>query len=159
MKTIKKSIKTIEKELAKVKKELADIKEEFKVETKYPIYKKSIGYNQIVKFTGLEEGIIICKGVYSHDVGYSSSNWQPHTNKKVWKDIAFDEERGLYHKQLVWCWDDSDTHAKTLRFYDAVNISSFSFSGGKDGYLYSSYEPYEETWPEWAKEAYKTLED
>lgn len=150
------------KRIENIKAELARLEEELKQEEfEYPIYKQGpdIISDVIVKFTSLQEGEVVYVGSSHFRLHRVSDRWTPHTNAKVWKDVAFDEERGLYDKQLVWCWDNSYTHARTLRFYDAKNKCAFSGYGKSNWYDYDNCEPYEGTWPEWAIEAYKTLED
>jgi len=63
-------------------------------------------------------------------------------------------------KELVWTWDDNQNLGRQLRFYDAKNNKEFnSFHGTRGSRKYDNYAPYEGEWPEWAKEAYKKLED
>ncbi len=57
---------------------------------------------------------------------------------------------------LVECWDEHDTHARVLLFYDAKNKRSFSYDGKRNGYEYDNYHQVPDT--EWAIEKRKTLE-
>ena len=63
-------------------------------------------------------------------------------------------------KELVWVWDSHYEYGRQLRFYDAEYKTTFNVTSGKrGGSSYENYAPYEGEWPEWAKEAYKKLED
>lgn len=74
-------------------------------------------------------------------------------------DATWSPTEPLKDKDLVWCWDDDHTHTKALRFWDARNGSSFKSNGERDGGRWGNYEKFTGEWPEWAKEAVKTLED
>jgi len=75
------------------------------------------------------------------------------------EQIAKLEEPELKDKQLVWCWDNNLTHQRTLKFYDAINDCTFNGFGKRNGASWHNYEPFEDEYPDWAKEAYKTLEE
>ncbi len=62
-------------------------------------------------------------------------------------------------KELVWCWGDSYTHMRVLRFYSSVNNCTYDGLGGIPGPRYDNYAPYEGKLPKWAKKARKTLAD
>jgi len=63
-------------------------------------------------------------------------------------------------KELVWAWSDCKRFERCLRFYDAKNNCTFNgAAGNRDGFIFQHYAPYEDEWPNWAKEAYKMLED
>ena len=99
------------------------------------------------------------------------------TMKGNWRQIMWDgqgvvcgyveiKERNITHeewtpsdKELVWCWDDDFTTGRILGFYDAVNQCIFTMVGKRDGDEYVRYAPFEGEYPEWAKEAYKKLQD
>lgn len=62
-------------------------------------------------------------------------------------------------KELVWCWNDT-SFERDLKFYDAKNDCTFSGrSGSRDGNVYEHYMPYEGEYPDWAKKAYKCIEN
>ena len=126
-----------------------------KNETEYPVFCYAKEANHIVRFDGLKSGVVVKKGFWKF--GHKTDDWNPHTNTNVWKTLPYNKERGLYHTQLVWCWDDS-THEKTLSFFDAINNCVFSYKGELKGAMWNNYEPYQGEWPQWAIEAHKTLE-
>ena len=126
---------------------------------KYPLYFESAHDGTIVKFTGFITGVTVKLGTDSLvDIGISTNSWVPHTNE-IWTPVAYNKEKDLFDKQLVWAWDDDDTHRRTVRFYDAINDGVFSYCGKRRHFMFSNYEAYEGEYPEWATEAYKTLED
>ena len=65
--------------------EVEEIKEQ---EATYPIYKKSKINGMVVKFTGLEDGVVVEAGNSSFHQGYKRS-WVPHTNTNVWEHCRF----------------------------------------------------------------------
>jgi hypothetical protein len=148
----------IQNKIDKLEKELAKLKSECVM--KYPVYKRVIDNSTTVEFTGLTEGRLLEAGEDCDiDVGESLTTWVPHTNKKVWEDVIYDKERGLFDKQLVWCWGNETIFARAVRFYDAINKCVFGYDGERNGNVYDNYEPYAEKCPEWVKEAYDKLED
>lgn len=57
--------------------------------TTFPIYKQSKSTGTIVKFVGIEEGIVMDPGPSSsYSVGEGSDEWIPYTNKDTWKDCS-----------------------------------------------------------------------
>jgi len=73
--------------------------------------------------------------------------------------IAF-EEWEPQDKEFVWCWDDDMIFRRETGFYDKIHGCTFKpETGGRDGYIFRYYAPYECEWPAWAKEAQKKLED
>ena len=54
----------------------------------YPIYKESIRTGMIVKFVGIERGVVMEVGSSSYSVGHISDSWYRHTDKTIWKDCA-----------------------------------------------------------------------
>ena len=64
----------------------------------------------------------------------------------------------IFDGQLVWCWDNDDTHVRTLRFYDVKYKCTYQFDGTEDGHDYDNYEQFEGNYPNWALEAFQTLE-
>ena len=69
-------------------------------------------------------------------------------------DYFSDNPSQIPDKALVWCWDDKNT-----AFYDARNKCVFNHFGKRNGFSYDNYELYKGEYPDWAKEALKTLED
>lgn len=149
-------LKELQKKYEELGAEIEKLKKE--EESTYPIYKKHTTSNLVVKFIGLEDGIVK-NGNSTWRIADTSNVWTRHTDKDTWEDIAFDEERGLFDKQLVWCWEDDETYGRTLRFYNAKDKRSFTPDGKRSGFCFDNYEPYEGEYPKWAKEAYRTLED
>ena len=86
------------------------------------------------------------------------NDWIKHTDTNQWQKLDVCEETGFFDGQLVWCWDNDDTHVITLRFYDAKNKCTYQFDGTKYGHDYDNYEPFEGNYPDWALEAFQTLE-
>lgn len=123
-----------------------------------PVYCLSIRNKQVVKFTGLREGIVVKQGTHktSDDVGFETDKWCPYTHKDVWQQLEV--SNGFFDGQLVWCWNSDDTHKRELKFYDTKNKVTFYFSGVRDGNGYDNYEAYEGNYPQWALKAFETLE-
>ena len=114
------------------------IKEFVKPVFDYPICCKSKVNSDIVLFNGRNEGSVLKS---SHrEVGHFSNDWFSHTNTDIWEEIPYDKERGFYHKQPVYCWDNDDSlYQVTLRFYDVINNRTFTFDGLTHGYVYYNY--------------------
>ena len=61
---------------------------------KYPIYKKSKINGCVVKFTGLQKGVVIKDFPNScYSVGYKSLVWVEHTNSMIWEDCDYKEKQ------------------------------------------------------------------
>ena len=127
-------------------------------EFKYPIFKKSKITGLVVRFTGLKEGDVVISDT-KWLAGEHHDNFTPHTDTDVWKDVPYDKEKKLYHGQPVYVWDNSNTHQKSIAFYDALNICTFNPDGKCDGEMWDNYVaiPTEHI-PAWMYEAYETLE-
>lgn len=65
--------------------EVEEIKEQ---EATYPIYKKSKSSGMVVKFTGLEDGVVVEAGDGVYQEGYKSI-WKPHTDTSIWEHCRF----------------------------------------------------------------------
>ena len=65
--------------------EVEEIKEQ---EMTYPIYKKSKSSGMVVKFTGLEDGVVVEAGDGVYQEGYKSI-WKPHTDTSIWEHCRF----------------------------------------------------------------------
>ena len=63
------------------------------------------------------------------------------------------------NKELIWAWDKDSNCKRIVTFYDAENNCCFCSDGARNGYVYDHYEPFEEEYPQWAKEALKKLDD
>ena len=125
----------------------------------YPIYCLYLPTGKIVKFTDLTEGVVVKSGsdrnVYP--IGQESKRLIEHTHKNAWKPVPVCSKTGFFHGQLVWAWDDAQTHSRITVFYNAENSHIFSLRGKKLSFTYDNYAPFEGNWPDWALEAYKTL--
>lgn len=130
--------------------------DEIKNETEYPVFCYSKESNHIVRFDCLKSGEVVKQGCW--EFGNKSKSWVEHIDKHHWKPLPYNKERGLYHTQLVWCWDDDIKGYRNLCFYNAVNDTSFNYKCELDGIKWDNYEPYQGEWPQWAIEAHKTLE-
>ena len=93
-----------------------------------------------------------------YDVG-DEDTWHDTDNTNNWVDLPICFETGFYHKQLVWCWYNDNTHRRELRFYNAINNCTFTPNGYCKGMRFSNYALFEGNWPDWALEAFKTLKD
>lgn len=124
------------------------------------IYCKHLSTNKIVKFTGLSEGVVVKSGSDrdAYPIGLKSNRLIEHTYQNNWKPLPVCSKTGFFHGQLVWAWDDNQTHFRVTAFYDAENSHLFSITGKKNPLAYDNYLPFEGNWPDWALEAYKTLE-
>ena len=96
--------------------------------------------------------------MFHDEVGKNRNDWVEHTDANTWQQLDVCEETGFFDGQLVWCWDDDDTHSRMLRFYDVKNKCTYQFDGTEDGHNYDNYEPFEGNYPDWALEAFQTLE-
>jgi hypothetical protein len=146
-----KNLKELEKKYAELGREIEALKSE------QPIYCLGKNSGIVVKFTSLKEGIVVKQGKY-HNVGKKLDILIEHTSKTIWQQLDVCPETGFYDGQLVWAWDEEDTHRRSLKFYDAKNTYTYFYNGERDGGAYDNYEPYEGNWPSWALEAFKTLE-
>ena len=141
------------KEIEALKKQNLDKEEEIK----YPIYCKSKYSSLVVKFTGLQSVEVVVNSKH-YNIGDKSTTWISHTDTKTWQQLEVCEITGFFDGQLVWCWDNNDTHARYLRFYDVKNKSTFYYNGTRNGARFNNYEPFEGNYPDWALEAFQTLE-
>lgn len=91
-------------------------------------------------------------------LGSDSEAWIAHTDTDNWEPVPYDKERDLWHGQPVYCWDDDETHSKTVRFYNAPQKSVFSYDGDNVGITLDNYEavPIKHYEP-WIFNAYQTL--
>ena len=154
-----KNLKELEQKYLELGKEIEALKNQVteKKEIKYPIYCKSIGSSLVVKFTKLQFGEVVVNDKYNN-IGDKSTTWTSHTDIYIWQQLDVCEETGFFDGQLVWCWENEFTHCKHLRFYDSKNKCAYAYSGNRGGFSYDSYEPFEGNYPDWALEAFQTLE-
>ena len=126
----------------------------------YPIYCLHLPTNKIVKFTDLSEGVVVKSGsdCHAYPIGKESKRFIEHTYKNTWKLLPVCPKTGFFHGQLVWTWDIDHTRCRILAFYDAENGCVFSIHGKNSGLVYDNYLPFKDNWPNWALEAFKTLE-
>lgn len=149
-------MKTTRQILAELKAKIAELEKQLdEKELKYPICCKSTTSDLIVLFSSLKEGKVL-RPNSSFKVGEIKDCWEPHTNTDVWEEIPYDKERGLYHKQVVYCWDSEWWLGVHIRLYNAIDKCTFSTVGDKDGL---KYENYSATLPNFMLKAHKTLKD
>ena len=153
-----KNLKELEQKYLELGKEIEALKKQSKEEEiTYPIYCKLKDSSLVIKFTGLTIGELVIGNVYQK-VGEKCNEWIKHTDAKYWQQLEVCEKTGFFDGQLVWCWDNDDTHVRTLRFYDVKNKCTYQFDGTEDGHDYDNYEPFEGNYPDWALKAFQTLE-
>lgn len=91
---------------------------------------------------------------------WNVSRW---TQDGQWTDDGFNSPIDLIEvwepqdKEPIWCWDDTN-HIRTIRFWDAKNKCTFSYTGTRDGNKWDNYAKVEHT-EEWMLDEQKTLED
>ena len=147
-----KNLEELEKKYAELGREI----EALKSEHKYPIYCLGRFSGVVVKFTSLNQGVVV-KQNNPYDVGHKD-NWRiPHTDVYYWQQLDVCPDTGFYDGQLVWAWDEGETHKRAIIFYDAKNKRTFLFDVDRGWLGYDNYEPYEGNYPEWALKAFKTL--
>ena len=154
-----KNLKELEQKYLELGKEIETLKKQNtkKEEFNYPIYCKHIYSSLVIKFTGLQSGKVVVNSNH-YNIGVKSTTWASHTDTKTWQQLDVCEKTGFFDGQLVWCWDNNDTHSRILKFYDVKNECTYCYDGSKDGNHYSNYEPFEGNYPDWALEAFQTLE-
>ena len=153
-----KNLKELEQKYLELGKEIETLKKQSKEEEfTYPIYCNLKDSSLVIKFTGLQTGEVVVNN-YPHNVGYNRYDWINHTDKNEWQQLDVCEKTRFFDGQLIWCWDNEDTHFRVLKFYDAKNKCTYQFDGTKNGSNYDNYAPFEGNYPDWALEAFKTLE-
>ena len=153
-----KNLKELEQKYLELGKEIEALKNQNQEKEKgiYPIYCKHKFSPQVVKFTSLKEGEVVVNNK-SYKVGANSNDWISHTDNSVWQQLKVCEKTGFFDGQLVWCWDNDDTHHRSLRFYKVKYKCTYQFDGTEDGHDYDNYAPFEGNYPDWALEAFQTL--
>ena len=154
-----KNLKELEQKYLELGKEIEALKKQNvkKEEFEYPIYCKLKNSSLVVKFTDLRTGEIVINNE-RNSVGVKSNMFQSPMDTNVWQQLDVCEETGFFDGQLVWCWDNDDTHVRTLRFYDVKYKCTYQFDGTEDGHDYDNYEQFEGNYPNWALEAFQTLD-
>ena len=154
-----KNLKELEQKYLELGKEIEALKKQNTEKEKfnYPIYCKLKDSSLVVKFTGLQSGETVINSKYNN-IGDKSTNWEKHTDTNVWQQLDVCEETGFFDGQLVWCWDNDDTHSRMLKFYAVKNECTYQFDGCRKGHVFDNYEPFEGNYPDWALEAFQTLE-
>ena len=154
-----KNLKELEQKYLELGKEIEALKKQSteKKEFNYPIYCKLKDSSLVVKFTGLQEGKLVINSKYNK-VGETSNEWITYTDTNTWQQLDVCEETGFFDGQLVWCWQNNYTHKRDLKFYNVKNKCTYQFDGSKIGSYYHNYEPFEGNYPDWALEAFQTLE-
>jgi hypothetical protein len=154
----------IEQKIELLQAQLDELREQHKnqcAELDYPVYMQHNSTRAVVKFTGLTEGVVVVAQLgWLYTIGTVSDVWTPHTDRKIWTPILFDEERGIADKQLCECWHNHHKSGRVLQFYDAINRRAYTPDGVRDGIDWENYRqiPYN-NYPEWAWDAQYTLED
>ena len=154
-----KNLKELEQKYLELGKEIEALKKQNteKEKFEYPIYCKHIRSSLVVKFTEITTGELVVNSG-NRKLMENSNDWTDHTLTDIWQRLDVCKKTGFFDGQLVWCWDNDDTHVRTLRFYDAKNKCTYQFDGTEDGHNYDNYEPFEGNYPDWALEAFQTLE-
>ena len=148
---------TTEETIAELRAKINELEASLKVDKfDYPICKKSKISETIVLFDGLKKGKVLFQGDSMTEKGYYGLIWTPHTDTKIWEDYPYDKERNLYHKQMVYCFNNNYTHSVNIRFYNAINKCAYNTNGTNYN---ATYHNYSAEIPEFLKEAYKTLKD
>ena len=153
-----KNLKELEQKYLELGKEIEALKKQNseKEEFTYPIYCKLKDSSLVIKFTGLQTGEVVINNKY-YKVGEKRNDWRKHTDTTVWQQLEVCEKTGFFDGQLVWCWDNDETHGRRLKFYDVKNKCTYQFDGNKNGYNHSNYAPFEGNYPEWTLEAFQTV--
>ena len=154
-----KNLKELEQKYLELGKEIEALKNQVteKKEITYPIYCKLKGSSLVVKFTGLQEGKLVVNSKHIK-IEKAFNEWRICTDTNTWQQLDVCENTGFFDGQLVWCWDNIYTHSRILKFYDAKRKCTFLFDGTINGHKFDNYEPFEGNYPDWALEAFQTLE-
>ena len=154
-----KNLKELEQKYLELGKEIEALKKQNteKEEITYPIYCKNKKSSVVIKFTELQSGEVLVNSKH-YKIGEKSTTWRSHIDSDIWQQLDVCEKTGFFDGQLVWCWDDDYTHVRYLKFYDVKNKRTYDYDGTKIGSSFNNYEPFEGNYPDWALEAFKTLE-
>ena len=154
-----KNLKELEQKYLELGKEIEALKKQNTEEEEiaYPIYCKLKGSSLVVKFTGLQEGKLVVNSKHIK-IEKAFNEWRICTDTNTWQQLDVCKKTGFFDGQLVWCWDNNDTHVKCLKFYDTKNECTYHCDGSIYGSVFDNYEPFEGNYPDWALEAFQTLE-
>ncbi len=154
-----KNLKELEQKYLELGKEIEALKKQSteKKEFEYPIYCKLKDSSLVVKFTDLRTGEIVINNE-RNSVGVKSNMFPSPMDTNVWQQLEVCEKTGFFDGQLVWCWEDDDTHSRILRFYEAKHKGTYQFDGTRCGTRFNNYEPFEGNYLDWELEAFQTLE-
>ena len=154
-----KNLKELEQKYLELGKEIEALKKQNTEEEEiaYPIYCKLKHSSLVVKFTELQSGEVAVDGK-CYKTKATIFDCKECTDTRFWQQLDVCEKTGFFDGQLVWCWDNDDTHVRTLRFYDVKNKCTYQFDGNRYGSVFDNYEPFEGNYPDWALEAFQTLE-
>ena len=139
-----KNLKELEQKYLELGKEIEVLKKQNTEEEEiaYPIYCKHINSSLVIKFTELHKGEVVINDKHEY-VGCKKNDWWKCTDTRFWQQLDVCEKTGFFDGQLVWCWYNTDSHIRYLKFYDVKN---------------EHYKPFEGNYPDWALEAFQTLE-
>jgi hypothetical protein len=154
-----KNLKELEQKYLELGKEIEILKKQDlkKEEVKYPIYYKDKSSSLVIKFNLLNEGEVVVNNKY-YNTEINKNVWIAHTDTNSWQRLDVCKKTGFFDGQLVWCWDNNDTHSRILKFYDAKHGCTYQCDGNRYGSVFDNYEPFEGNYPDWALEAFQTLE-
>ena len=154
-----KNLKELEQKYLELGKEIEALKKQNTEEEEiaYPIYCKLKGSSLVVKFTGLTLGKLVVNSKHTK-IEETFKELRIFTDINTWQQLDVCEETGFFDGQLVWCWDYNNAHYRTLKFYDAKNECTYCYDGTRAGDYYCNYEPFKGNYPDWALEAFQTLE-
>ena len=154
-----KNLKELEQKYLELGKEIEALKKQNTEKEKsiYPIYYKLKDSSLVVKFTGLQSGEVVINNDNNNVRDYYHI-FTNHTDTNTWQQLYVCEKTGFFDGQLVWCWDYNDTHSRELKFYDVKHECTYQCDGNRYGSVFDNYEPFEGNYPDWALEAFQTLE-
>lgn len=153
-----KNLKELEQKYLELGKEIEALKKQSeKEEFNYPIYCRGKETNCVVKFESSSEGVYVIQNEF-REVGENTKTLIKHTDTNYWQQLDVCEKTGFFDGQLVWCWDNYDSHMRVLKFYDVKNKCTYQYDGNRCGIHFNNYEPFEGNYPDWALEAFQTLE-
>ena len=136
--------------------------ETVKPEFEYPIVCKAMFSNSnrvlIVKFTDLNTAEVLRDSEGGVKVG-KSYYWARHTNTADWTQIPYDHERGLFHHQIVWAWDELYKAGRYLGVYDANEYGVRRIDGANTCIEYKYYEAYPREYAPFMLNMIKACED
>lgn len=146
------NLQELEKKYIELGKEIEKLKDQPVVT--YPLYFKSKLSGAVIRFDELMVGEVV-KSSALNKIGYTTTDWPKHTDRTKWTPVPYDTERGFYHGQMVYCWNNATTHYVEIRFYDTINKSAFYCNGNLNG---PDFDNYAATMPEFMNTAYDSLE-